>query len=176
MTDAKSALAHFLELADRGPALRAALAGELADLLAAWPADYPPNMRAVCEKLLEKARCEIREQAPPAAEIPPVCDLGLVAAIREGADFTRLFAGRIGISPSRAEGIFADGSAEALATVCKGAGLGRAAFSAIAILADEKCSTGERLARLAAYDAVPSGSAERTLNAWRAMDRFAHAA
>ncbi|HYJ35276.1 MAG TPA: hypothetical protein VEV64_03910, partial [Rhizomicrobium sp.] len=50
-------LSHLLQLADQGPALRAALAEEVAELLSAWPADYPQSMRDICEALLaETAR------------------------------------------------------------------------------------------------------------------------
>jgi hypothetical protein len=44
-------ISHLLELADQGPSLRTALAEEVADLLSAWPADYPESMRQVCESL-----------------------------------------------------------------------------------------------------------------------------
>src|SRR5471030_358271 len=52
---ASQKLSHLLQLADQGPALRAALAEEVAELLTAWPADYPDSMRGVCEALLAKA-------------------------------------------------------------------------------------------------------------------------
>ena len=39
-------LTHLLELANKGPALRAALAEEVAEMLMAWPADSStPDMR-----------------------------------------------------------------------------------------------------------------------------------
>ena len=50
---------HLLQLADQGPALRAALAEEVAELLTAWPADYPESMRGVCEALLAKAARDV---------------------------------------------------------------------------------------------------------------------
>ncbi len=50
-----SRLAHLLELADKGPTLRAALAEEVAEMLTDWPADCPPEMRATCEALLAQA-------------------------------------------------------------------------------------------------------------------------
>jgi hypothetical protein len=40
-------LAHLLELADKGPTLRAALAEEAANLLMEWPDDCPAEMRPV---------------------------------------------------------------------------------------------------------------------------------
>ena len=48
-------LSQLLELAEQGPTLRAALAEEVAELLTAWPANYPPQMRAICETLLARA-------------------------------------------------------------------------------------------------------------------------
>ena len=38
-------LINLLELADQGPAMRAALAEEVAELLTDWPADCPAEMR-----------------------------------------------------------------------------------------------------------------------------------
>src|SRR6218665_25853 len=37
-------LSHLLQLADQGPALRAALAEEVAELLCDWPAHYPHSI------------------------------------------------------------------------------------------------------------------------------------
>src|SRR6185503_9201225 len=51
---ASQKLSQLLELADQGPALRAALAEEVAELLTHWPADYPESMWEVCEALLAK--------------------------------------------------------------------------------------------------------------------------
>ena len=45
MPTAKERLSHLLVLASEGPAQRASLAGELADLLLDWPTDCPPSMR-----------------------------------------------------------------------------------------------------------------------------------
>ena len=53
---------HLLQLADQGPALRAALAEEVAELLTAWPSDYPDSMRCVCEALLAKATRDVDRQ------------------------------------------------------------------------------------------------------------------
>src|ERR1700755_2326795 len=52
-------LAHLLQLADQGPALRAALAEEVAELLTDWPAGYPDSMKGVCEALLAKAARDV---------------------------------------------------------------------------------------------------------------------
>src|ERR1700754_3949717 len=56
---ASQKLSHLLQLADQGPALRAALAEEVAELLTNWPADYPESMRDVCEALLAKAALDV---------------------------------------------------------------------------------------------------------------------
>lgn len=52
-------LNHLLELAAQGPAGRAALLGELTDLLLDWPKDYALAMRAPFEALLEKTAREV---------------------------------------------------------------------------------------------------------------------
>jgi hypothetical protein len=55
-------LNHLLDLAVQGPAGRAALLGELADLLLDWPADYALAMRAPFEALMEKTAREVDAQ------------------------------------------------------------------------------------------------------------------
>ena len=54
MPTPKERLCHLLELAAQGAGERAHLAGEVADLLLDWPAQYPAAMRATFEALLEK--------------------------------------------------------------------------------------------------------------------------
>jgi len=61
MRTAKERLSHLLELAAKGAAERAALAGEVADLLHDWPSAYPAAMRASFEALLEKIAREVDE-------------------------------------------------------------------------------------------------------------------
>jgi len=63
MSTPKERLCHLLELAAQGPEQRAALAGEVADLLLDWPAQYPQGMRATFDALLEKI---VREMDMPA--------------------------------------------------------------------------------------------------------------
>jgi len=63
MRTAKERLSHLLELAAKGAGERAALAGEVADLLHDWPATYPAAMRASFEALLEKIAREADENA-----------------------------------------------------------------------------------------------------------------
>lgn len=52
MPTVKERLTHLLALAAEGPAQRAALVGELADLVFDWPADCPAQMRPPVEALL----------------------------------------------------------------------------------------------------------------------------
>jgi hypothetical protein len=54
MPTANERLCHLLELAEKGPAQRTALVGELADLLLDWPCDCPDAMRVPVVALLEK--------------------------------------------------------------------------------------------------------------------------
>ena len=61
MRTAKERLSHLLELAAKGAAERAALAGEVANLLHDWPPAYPAPMRASFEALLEKIAREVDE-------------------------------------------------------------------------------------------------------------------
>jgi len=53
MPTAKERLSHLLVLAGEGPAQRAALLGELADLVLDWPCDCPEAMRLPVLALLE---------------------------------------------------------------------------------------------------------------------------
>jgi hypothetical protein len=212
MPTAKDRLCHLLELAGEGPAQRAALVGELADLLLGWPPDWPEAMRAPVVALLEKTlretdettRAELAARLGGHGELP----LELVnefylsaparvrreilmrnemagdeagepgdAAAPNGATLladardakARDFAGRLGaalrIAPSTAEAILADATAEALAVLCKGAHLDRAAFSALTLL--EGAQHGDPLARLDVYDTVPQRAAERLTRFWR---------
>jgi hypothetical protein len=59
MLSAKERLIHLLDLAEKGPALRAALAEEVTDLLLDWPPDCPVAMRLPCEALLERAARDV---------------------------------------------------------------------------------------------------------------------
>lgn len=59
MATPKERLCHLLELAAQGPEQRAALAGEVADMLLDWPPQYPLSMRATFEALLENIAREM---------------------------------------------------------------------------------------------------------------------
>ena len=74
------------------------------------------------------------------------------------------------INSATAGNIIDDRSAEALAVVCKGAGLARATFSIVAMLAGERSpdALDASYARLGQIDTIPQGGAERLLKYWRA--------
>ena len=74
--------AHLLELADKGPALRAALAEEVAALLLEWPADCPAEMRPVFENLLAKAAHDV--DADTRARLRANCGGRSTSAARSG--------------------------------------------------------------------------------------------
>jgi hypothetical protein len=175
-------LTHLLELADQGPALRAALAEEVAALLVEWPADCPAEMRPVFENLLTRTAREVdadtrarlrvqlfHDRAMAARLLPkeknPVAPL--IEAARNGADITAPLAEMLGLTQDRAAEILGDESGEALAIACKGAGISRAAFSTLALLALPH-GTDPSL-RLAAYDRIATLDAARTLRSWRGV-------
>jgi len=201
-------LNHLLELAAQGPAGRAALLGELADLLLDWPADYALAMRAPFEALFEKTarevdprtridvarRLEGHDELPIAVlnefflEAPrglrarilalnDVMDADtsesitvdvsqlLDAARTLNGTFSIAFAKMLSLPEATAKEILGDLSGESLAVACKGAGLDRATFSAIALLA---ARDGDAAARLSAFDRVPQAAAERLTGFWRA--------
>ena len=192
-------LNHLLELAAEGPAGRAALLGDLADLLLDWPQDYAQAMRAPFEALLEKtareadaaARAALAERIAADGALPTdllneiffdasreararilkrnaaldgeAAPLGvdshaLVAAARRALNggFARIFAEALSLPRATAERILAD--PECLAIACKGAGLDRAAYSAIALL-----SAGA----LADFEAIPEAGARRLSQFWQ---------
>ncbi len=77
--------------------------------------------------------------------------------------FAAKFAATLSLPGAIAKEIFTDASGQSLAVACKGAGLDRAAFSAIALL------TGPELGceRLSHFDSIPQTGAERLLDFWR---------
>jgi hypothetical protein len=173
-------LAHLLELADKGPALRAALAEEVAALLMEGPDACPTAMRPVFENLLAKtaravdadtrARLRVRLFADRALalrvlpkEEDPVAPL--LAAARSGGAVAARLAEILGLDAPRTAEILREETGHALALACKGAGLSRVAYSALALLALPP--GGDPAARLALYDAIATLEAARTLRAWR---------
>jgi hypothetical protein len=128
---ASQKLSHLLQLADQGPALRAALAEEVTELLAAWPSDYPQSVRLVCEALLAKATRDMTttNNANQEAGLQSV-----IEAARKGGDVTVPLARSLHVDAGKAERILGDASGSALALACKSAGIDRAAFSALVLL------------------------------------------
>ena len=172
-------LSHLLELADQGPALRAALAEELADLLCAWPRDYPQNMREVCEALLAKAvrdidestRAKLRVQLyslPGLAQrVLPRGSQSLIEAARTGKDLASVLSERLGVSGKIAGDILHDESGVKLAVACKGAYMDRAAFSALALLVHPARDRSHAFVMLDTFDNVPVSEAGRMLRNWQ---------
>jgi hypothetical protein len=178
---ASQKLSHLLQLADRGPALRAALAEEVAELLTDWPSDYPESMRGACEALLAKAardvdpstRARLRVQLYPnpelAARVLPreSTTHGLIETARHGGDLVSMLAQRLGVDTKMAAQILDDETGAALAVACKGASLDRAAFSALALLVRPGRDRAHAYAVLDAFDNVPTSEATRLLRGWR---------
>jgi hypothetical protein len=178
---ASQKLSHLLELADRGPALRAALAEEVAELLTNWPDDYPESMRGVCEALLAKAardvdqatRARLRVQLfsfPELAQrVLPRESAGqvLVETARQNGDLAAALSENLGVDAKMAAQILEDESGAALAVACKGASLDRATFSALALLTRPGRDRNHAFAILDAFDTVPVSEATRVLRGWR---------
>ncbi|HWF63854.1 MAG TPA: hypothetical protein VN685_04505 [Rhizomicrobium sp.] len=172
-------LSHLLELADKGPILRAALIEELAELLAFWPSDCPEDMRAPCEALLTRAAQEVDDSAradlriklrgdpaltarvlPNTDQAQPHDNLGrtLIEMARVGLDVRARMAEALHLSPSRLQEILA--TDHGLALVCKRLGLSRAAFSSLTMLLAGKGDTAQCYAALDRYDAVTCAAVE----------------
>jgi Uncharacterised protein conserved in bacteria (DUF2336) len=200
-------LNHLLELAAQGPAGRAALMNDLADLLLDWPSDWARAMRAPFEALLEKTSREVDAPTRSALakrlegheELPvsllneffleaPQALRARILALNDVMDadtfepvsvdaaqlvetartlngtFPLAFAKLLSLPADTAENIIGDASGQSLAVACKGSGLDRAAFSALAVLT---ARGGNASARLAAFDQVPQCAAERLALFWR---------
>lgn len=171
-------LARIVELADKGPSRRAALAEEAAALLMDWPCACPLEMRPVFENLLAKAAREV--DAPTRARLrlrldadPELCArllpredplAPLIDAARQGAALLPRLAETLALDDGRAAEILNEETGEALAIACKGAGIARAAYSTLALLAFPRARMNERLA---VYDRVALPDAARTLQGWR---------
>lgn len=86
----------------------------------------------------------------------------ILAAARNGArDFLSAFAVGAGVPRRIAQAVLSDSSGEALAVLCRGAGLDRATFSAIALL------KGPRDLPLAIFDSVAPKAAALLVQEWR---------
>ncbi len=173
-------LINLLELANQGPAMRAALAEEVAGLLTDWPQDCPTDMRATCEALLSRAarevdddtraRLRVRLYSDPelSARILPreAQDRALVDAARNGDSVVPRFARALGIPENLACEILEDESGHALAVACKAMGLNRAVFSSLALLSQPRGDIAACYGRLDAFDAISSVEAARELRRW----------
>jgi hypothetical protein len=186
-------LSHLLQLADQGPSLRAALAEEVAELLTHWPSDYPGSMKPVCEALLAKAAHDVDAATRARLRVQLYADPSLAARVlgaRESAALTLVEAARqgglggglqaalsesLGVDAAMARQIVEDESGAALAVACKGAGLDRAAFSALALLTRPGRDRAHAFAVLDAFDTVPASEATRVLRGWRGEARRARA-
>ena len=106
-------------------------------------------------------------ETPAAAAVTE--QVTLLPAVRASSPDTisGILASQFRIEPEIATQILADRSGWMLAALCKGAGLGRAAFSALAVLARPNAPPDESYRRLAAYDAVPQEGAAALLAFWR---------
>jgi hypothetical protein len=157
-------LIHLLELANKGPALRTALAEEVADMLLAWPVDCPEDMRQACETLLAQAAREADHPTRDRLRQRLAADPGLsarllprerssewVALARRGHAIAAV-AKATGVNEGKAAELLADHSGRALANACRTAGVGRAAFSTIALLSNRSRDLAGAYARLDAYD------------------------
>jgi hypothetical protein len=78
-------------------------------------------------------------------------------------DFARVLGESTAIPQGIAAAILTDATGEALAVLCRGAGIDRATFSAVALL----CGTREM--PLAVFDSVPMHAAARLVQFWRAQ-------
>jgi hypothetical protein len=174
-------LTHLLQLADQGPALRLALAEEVADLLSAWPNAYPKNMREVCEALLAKAVRDLDEGSRARLRVQLCAQSGLVQrvlpreaaapslieAARSGRNLADALAQWLGVDTQIADDILGDASGAKLAVACKGACVDRAVFSALVLLIHPGRDRGEAYGMLDRFDAVAAGEASRCLRGWQ---------
>ncbi len=174
-------LSQLMELADQGPALRAALAEEVAELLLAWPKDYPEAMRVMCETLLAQAardgdagaraklKAKLKSDPELAARVLPHDPPrhALIAAARKKSGLEKMLADMLDVATPLAEKILRDSSGQSLAVAAHAVHLGRSDFSALALLLHPRGCRDEVYALLDAYDEITPAQANRTLRVWR---------
>jgi hypothetical protein len=107
-----------------------------------------------------------RNDIAGAIDTLPIDSETLLHAARTSDDFGAALGHLAGLPEELATAIAGD--AGALAVLCKGAGISRATFSAIAILAGPVRSVHENFAMLSAYDRVPANGATQLLAFWQA--------
>jgi len=183
---ASQKLSHLMQLAEQGPALRAALAEEVAELLTHWPADYPESMREVCEALLAKAardvdtptrdRLRVLLYSNPqlTQRVLPRENLSqsLLEAARAGKDLVPVLAVMFGVDEKIAGEILRDESGAKLAVACKGACMDRATFSALALLIHPAPDRSHAFVMLDTFDTMPASEACRRLRDWQTKEQM----
>ena len=93
----------------------------------------------------------------------------LLHAARNGTrDFAGMLGGIAAIPRAVAQAVLTDASGEPLAVLCRGAGLDRATFSAVALL------RGCRGLPLSVFDTVPEHAAHRIMRHWRKPAEHPH--
>ena len=98
---------------------------------------------------------------------PPADPAALLSAARNGTrDFAGTLSATCAIAKTTAQAILSDASGEALAVLCRGAGLDRATFSALALL------RGPHDMPLSVFDTVPDHAAHRLIRHWRVDHPF----
>lgn len=106
---------------------------------------------------------------PQDAAVAPADGAHILTAARNGArDFLAAFAIGAGLPRKTAQAVLSDTSGEALAVLCRGAGLDRAMFSAIAVL------KGPRGMPLSAFDTVAPNAASHLVADWRKTNAQPH--
>src|SRR3974390_519720 len=91
----------------------------------------------------------------------------LLAAARRvrGHDFAMALGDYLGVTPATSERILADTSGNALAVACRGAGVKRATYSALALLTigELRVNPGARFEHLVGFEQIPDPGARRLL-------------
>ncbi len=84
-------------------------------------------------------------------------------------EFVHAFASVLGVTPVMAQSILEDTSGDALAVACRGLGVSRITYSALAIFAAGRLNADAATIyrRLAAFDTIPESGARRMLSHWR---------
>ncbi len=135
------------------------------DLLNEFFFDVPPGLKTA---ILARNADAFDGEAASAAEAAD-SEASLIAAVRKdaGSHFASIFAGVLGIDAAVATQILDDPCA--LAAACKGAGLGRPAFSTLTLLTRANGGeTPEQIdLRLRAFDDVSEPAARRLFGYWR---------
>jgi hypothetical protein len=160
---------RLIDRQTRGALLARIADASALDFLNEFFFDAPPALRA--DILARNAAADAADDAAR-----PVDEAALVALLRARPrpEFAETLAAALDLTVEISARILDD--AEALALAAKGAHLSRAAFSALALLADGTCAPDETLNRLTAFETVPQVAAERMLGFWRGTPTARHAA